>query len=51
LTLFLQDLNAGDAEQRTPLHYACGFNHLEIAKMLLLLLLLLVPAGCECRRC
>jgi hypothetical protein len=28
-------VNAGDAEQRTPLHYACGFNHLEIAKMLL----------------
>jgi ankyrin repeat protein len=31
----LQDVNAGDAEQRTPLHYACGFNHLEIAQMLL----------------
>jgi ankyrin repeat protein len=32
---YLQDVNAGDAEQRTPLHYACGFNHLEIAKMLI----------------
>lgn len=31
----MQDVNAGDAEQRTPLHYACGFNHLEIAKMLI----------------
>lgn len=31
----MQDVNAGDAEQRTPLHYACGFNHLQIAKMLI----------------
>lgn len=31
----LQDVNTGDADQRTPLHYACGFNHLEIAKMLI----------------
>lgn len=30
-----KDVNTGDAEQRTPLHYACGFNHLEIAKMLI----------------
>lgn len=30
-----KDVNAGDEEQRTPLHYACGFNHLEIAKMLI----------------
>lgn len=31
----LQDVNAGDAEARTPLHYASGYNHLEIAKMLI----------------
>lgn len=30
-----QDVNAGDAEGRTPLHYASGFDQLEVAKMLL----------------
>jgi len=35
LSVLLQDVNAGDAEQRTPLHYASGYNHLEIAKMLI----------------
>jgi hypothetical protein len=31
----LQDVSAGDSEARTPLHYAAGYNHAEIAMMLL----------------
>eukprot|EP00775_Hariotina_reticulata_P006133 gene6133-6372_t len=31
----MQDVNAGDAEKRTPLHYAAGYNHIEIAQLLL----------------
>jgi ankyrin repeat protein len=31
----LQDVSAGDNEARTPLHYAAGYNHAEIAMMLL----------------
>lgn len=30
-----KDVNAGDNEQRTPLHYAAGYDHLSIAKMLM----------------
>lgn len=30
-----QDVSAGDNEARTPLHYAAGYNHAEIAVMLL----------------
>jgi len=33
--LCLQDVNAGDAEKRTPLHYAAGYNHIEIAQLLI----------------
>ena len=28
-------MSAGDGESRTPLHYAAGYNHTEIAIMLL----------------
>jgi ankyrin repeat protein len=31
----MQDVSAGDNEARTPLHYAAGYNHAEIAIMLL----------------
>lgn len=30
-----QDVNAGDAEKRTPLHWAAGMGHAEIASMLM----------------
>ncbi len=31
----LQDVNGADQESRTPLHYASGFDHAEIAQMLI----------------
>ncbi len=30
-----QDVNMKDKENRTPLHFAAGFNHEEIARMLI----------------